>query len=101
GFCANLVDLPTTTRTITVDGLPGGHSCRFDPNRVFTPAGIAGSAFAGSGCSAADAAAAVPQVSAWGNQVLWRAIGRCRAATGDDAQLPVIAFHNNAVPAKG
>lgn len=100
-FCANLVDLPTTTRNVNVTGLPGGRSCAFDPNRVFTPAGIAGHALR---CGPPNAAAANPQVTAWANGTLVPAISRCRGGGGgslNDGSLPVVAFHNNAVPTGG
>lgn len=98
-FCANLVDLPGRTRTIAVTGLPGGRATRFDPNRVFTPAGIAGPAFEATGATRPDAVAAGPQVATWVSGTLVPAISRCRAGAGNsltDGRLPVVAFHNNA-----
>jgi len=98
-FCANLVDLTGSTRTVRVTGLPGGRATQFDPNRVFTPAGIAWPAFEATGATRRDAADAGPQVAAWVSAQLVPAISRCRGGGGTaltDGRLPVVAFHNNA-----
>ncbi len=97
GFCANMVDLPGTDRNVPITGLPRPRGCAFDPNRVFTPSGIANHAILPARCRVS---AATSDLAAWSSGTLVPAISRCRGGGGGsltDGTLPVVAFHNNAV----
>ncbi|WP_224372150.1 eCIS core domain-containing protein [Hyalangium versicolor] len=94
--CVNFVHLSAnSSRYVHID-LPGGGTCEADPNRVFTPAGLASHALHGS-CS--NSRVARSDLSSFAGS-LEAAIRECRLGSGSSGvggSLPLVAFHNNTI----